>query len=191
MSSFKRGFTLLTVAALSTALLSGCTQQRANSSFDREQMYASAIEMREDSDLVAVGTVTQIREAQDIEGSDTIITISDVDLKGVMKEDVKVDSKMGDVIEVRQFGSKESGSAAPPVTLLEPGKTYLLFLTSSGLGGELASQYYVTGASAGLYEPRQDVARSGQPDLLSMEFKQVDPTEEEPALITVVPKDIS
>ncbi|GAA1326317.1 hypothetical protein ACFSWE_16585 [Leucobacter albus] len=190
MSSLRRGFTVFALVALSTALVSGCTQQRANSSFDREQIYASAIEMREDSDLVAIGTVNQIREAQDIEGSDTIITISEVDMKEVVKWDDKVDSRIGDVIEVRQFGSKDSGSAAPPVTLLEAGKTYLLFLTSSGLGGELAAQYYVTGASAGLYEPRQDVRRSGQPDLLSLEFKQVDPTEEEPALVSVVPKDI-
>lgn len=34
---------------------------------------------------------------------------------------------------------------------MKTGSNYLLFLVHSGLSGDLASQYYVTGADAGIY----------------------------------------
>lgn len=42
--------------------------------------------------------------------------------------------------------------------MLHKGEVYLLYLTPSGLDGELAEQYYVTGANAGIYvSVRKDV----------------------------------
>lgn len=55
----------------------------------------------------------------------------------------------GTSVVVRQIRS----SATPgPADLLTPGKTYLLYLTPSGLSEDLASHFYVTGGAAGLYE---------------------------------------
>lgn len=54
----------------------------------------------------------------------------------------------GDRLLVRQMGTKESDG---PATILRPDASYLLFLTPSLLPGELASQFYVTGGSAGIY----------------------------------------
>src|SRR5690606_34052668 len=56
--------------------------------------------------------------------------------------------KAGTDIVVRQAGSPR----AAPQTLLRTDGEYLLFLVASGLDGELASQFYVTGGNAGLYQ---------------------------------------
>ena len=59
------------------------------------------------------------------------------------------DAKAGDVVEVRQIGSVDQQTG---VEMLNADQVYLLYLTPSGLSGDLASQYYVTGAEAGIYE---------------------------------------
>lgn len=56
---------------------------------------------------------------------------------------------------VRQIGSQNIGAQSE---LLLQDDVYLLYVTESGLEGELAQQYYVTGANAGIY-----ISESGKP----------------------------
>jgi hypothetical protein len=64
--------------------------------------------------------------------------------------------KQGQHITVRQMGTHEYESTPAPI-LNKDGK-YLLFLNPSGLEGEAASHYFVTGGSAGLYAADDFVA---------------------------------
>ena len=66
-------------------------------------------------------------------------------------------------IEVRQLGSTDVDQLPAPI--LEVGQDYLLFLTPTGLSGGAASQFYITGGTAGYYRstagPTGDRADAG------------------------------
>ena len=144
---------LAMVAALSIALGvgacgSGTTAQtsgNATTSKDensRVKMYDSVKAITDDSDLVIVGTVADQKVVQDID-DETDFTLSTVKIITPKKGDA------GDkTVIVRQTGSTKNQTAG---AIMKTGSTYLLFLVHSGLSGDLASQYYVTGADAGIY----------------------------------------
>lgn len=144
---------LAMVAALSIALGvgacgSGTTAQtsgNATTSKDensRVKMYDSVKAITDDSDLVVVGTVADQKVVQDID-DETDFTLSTVKVITTKKGDA------GDeTVVVRQTGSTKNQTAG---AMMKTGSTYLLFLVHSGLAGDLASQYYVTGADAGIY----------------------------------------
>ena len=83
----------------------------------------------------------------DIDGL-TPFSVFNVAVSEVLKGDVAV----GDTVVMRQTG----GEGDPGV--LEDGQTALLYLTPTGLDGELASQYYPVGVTAGVYVLDGDVA---------------------------------
>lgn len=89
-----------------------------------------------------VGTVADQKVVQDID-DETDFTLSTVKVITTKKGDA------GDkTVVVRQTGSTKNQTAG---AIMTTGSTYLLFLVRSGLSGDLASQYYVTGADAGIY----------------------------------------
>ena len=141
MSRIYRG-----AVALLLVLLAGCASVTTGGETSRVRLYGSVSEMVEDSALVVTGRVVETRTVQDID-EHTDFTLSTVEVRESNQ------AKTGDLITVRQFGSDEQ---APLVPLLVTGQDYLLFLTSSGLKGELASHYYVTGSNAGIYELADD-----------------------------------
>lgn len=167
------------VAAL--LLVAACVQ--TETSMDRERLYASVEDLRIDSDLVVVGTVTSSREVADIEGSESILTISDIEIvKVVASSERRPTWAPGQTINVRQFGAAGSRDQSPPVPLVSRGGNYLLFLTLSGLDGELSEQFYVTGASAGLFEPMERRERKTAEVSRIERFRQVAPSDVEPDL---------
>lgn len=89
-----------------------------------------------------------IRDIDDI----TDFTLLDVKVSQTLKGTVNSGS-----IIVRQTGSAEQGSAE---TLLQTGDVVMLFLTPTDLPGEQSSQYYVTGATAGVYRVTDDTQQS-------------------------------
>lgn len=118
---------------------------RTESHASRARSYDSLKAIAKDSAVVVVGTAGAQTVADDIiAGKD--YTRTTVAVTSVLKHKGKPPTS-GSVI-VRQDGSADQ---PPSSKLLEPGKTYMLFLTESELPGELASHYYVTGANAGLY----------------------------------------
>ena len=175
---------LLLAAALLPIGLSGCsmtTEQgrdgEAHSS--RVKLYPSVKSMAEDSSTVVVGTVTEQRVAADIDQT-TDFTISTVEVSTVQK--AKDPIVRGDKLIVRQVGSQKQPEPGP---LMAVGTTYLLYLTPSGLEGELSAQFYITGANAGLY---QAVAAERQTSYAANDvFKQVEKQDGEdlPAELTL------
>ena len=144
---------LAMVTALSIALGvgacgSGTTAQTSGNAttskgeISRVKMYDSVKAITDDSDLVVVGTVADQKVVQDID-DETDFTLSTVKVITTKKGDA------GDeTVIVRQTGSTKNQTAG---AMMKTGSTYLLFLVHSGLSGDLASQYYVTGADAGIY----------------------------------------
>lgn len=73
-------------------------------------------------------------------------TLSTLELQGTPAKGEGLEPS--DKVSVRLLGSADQAGPAP---LLKVGGIYLLYLTPSGLDGELASQFNVTGGTAGLY----------------------------------------
>ncbi|MBF4609404.1 hypothetical protein [Curtobacterium sp. VKM Ac-1393] len=140
----------LVLAAASIAALAGCVSSSSHGS--RVEFYSSTADLSDASTLVVSGTVTEQHVAQDIEGSGDF-TLSTLHVADAPKDADGVDA--GSDIVVRQLGSTANPG---PAAFLEDGGTYLLYLTASGLDGDLASQYYVTGGEAGLYEEATQTA---------------------------------
>lgn len=113
--------------------------------------------LADDSDAIVVGTVTGQTVERGILDEYTDFTVNDVETLNVVKGDDAV--KAGEMVKVRQTGSADQPSGE---TFLQQGDTYLLYLTLSGLDGDLAGQYYVTGATAGVYQAFGGVKAPGR-----------------------------
>lgn len=165
----KRTVQMGAVLAAATLALVACSAgvETSGSHGSRVEFYNSVEALTADSSVVVVGTVVEQRSVTDID-PETPFTISTIEV---------VSSEKGDgaasPLEVRQLGSSEESGPAP---LLESGETYLLFLTPSGLDGDLASQFYVTGGNAGIYVAPQSAARSTE-GATATTFEQVEAEE--------------
>lgn len=156
------------MVAVSIAACSGTSSQvntekgaevRRSIDVSRVKLYSSTRALASDSSAVVVGTVSAQRVVADIT-PDIDFTVSTLTVVEVGKSTTGL--AVGDSIEVRQLGSAD---APPPSTLMSVGGGYLLFLTSSGLDGDLATQFYITGGNAGLYaaDAQATAARIGVP----------------------------
>ncbi|MFR0574693.1 hypothetical protein ACLUWS_05540 [Bifidobacterium boum] len=126
----------------STPTQTGGSTAASENGTSRAKMYDSVKAITDDSDLVVVGTVADQKVVQDID-NETDFTLSTVKVITTKKGDA------GDeTVVVRQTGSTKNQTTG---AMMKTGSTYLLFLVHSGLSGDLASQYYVTGADAGIY----------------------------------------
>ena len=150
------GTALLLGLAL-TAGLAGCAT--SGISISRVKLYNSVSELAQDSDVIVVGTAHDNWVTADLPvNPDLDFTLSDFVVEQVVRSDIPI--TVNDTIVVRQVGA-ENGShiqvgnkkpvTAALVPILQTGQRYLLYLNHSGLDGDLASQYYITGVSAGMY----------------------------------------
>ena len=136
----------------------GCGQTAAQSnvpkpdaSQSRVRIYESMVELEDDSPLIITGEISRTSVIRDIDDI-TDFTLLDVKVSQTLKGTVNSGS-----IIVRQTGSAEQGRAE---TLLQTGDVVMLFLTPTDLPGEQSSQYYVTGATAGVYRVTDDTQQS-------------------------------
>lgn len=150
--------TILTTAIAAvislSLLLGGCGTDNAvvNSSsnmggMSRVKLYDSEKSLADDSVAIVIGRVTDQSVERGILDDSTDFTINDISIFSKIKGGDEVDP--GNVIKVRQTGSEEQVSGDK---LLDDGVTYLLYLSPSGLDGALSQQYYITGATAGVYQ---------------------------------------
>ena len=155
----------LVIVATVPAALTGCAS--ASSSGSRAVLYDSIDALAADSSAIVVGTVSE----QQTDGDTTISSIevenapTNPQLGANVEDETETVVAVGDVVVVRQ-------DSAP---MLTPGDQYMLFLTPSMLEGDAASQYFITGAEAGLYvrdgeEFRRVVGDSGDelPETISV-----------------------
>jgi hypothetical protein len=179
----KRTHATVAAAALASIAflgIAGCSGSGAHGS--RAELYDSVSGLASDSTVVLAGTVEEQNVVQDIpDGGD--FTLSTVTVAETAKADTE--HPAGSTLVVRQHGTEgEPG----PAGLLEKGKTYLLYLTPSGLDGDLASQFYVTGGSAGIYVTEQnEAARSAGGVVEGTEFtkQQSDEGDQLPEQLTL------
>jgi hypothetical protein len=146
----------------------------------RARLYNSIKELSSDSRLVVYGTAGPHEEVADL-SPDVDFTLTTVTIEAPIKPSA---NKMeGQQIIVRQMGSSRQPTEIPK---LVEGETYLLFLTASGLDGDLASQYYITGATAGMYEAAGPVDIKNRSTLRSTPFSKVpsDDGDKLPEMIT-------
>lgn len=147
--TFKSQSLVIAIGVVILATATACTTSGdelgdAGSSMSRVRLYDSIEELAADSALIVVGTVESQLVTADIDPI-TDFTLSTLQVMAVVSGDRSFE---GQAVTVRQVGFKEE-SASPEI--LDKGEIYLLYLTPSGLDGELAEQYYVTGANAGIY----------------------------------------
>lgn len=116
----------------------------------RAKLYGSVDELAADSAAVLVGRVDATDVTRDVDGA-TDFTLATVTVLKAVKGSADADG----TVTVRQTGS---AAQRTPETLLRTGDVALLFLAESGLPGDQAGQYYITGAGAGLYEAADDYA---------------------------------
>ncbi|WP_435094059.1 hypothetical protein [Clavibacter michiganensis] len=118
----------------------------------RHTLYGSLAALADDSVGIVAGTVVAQREVADL-GPSAPATVSTVRVAKVAKAAHGV--AVGGTVEVRQIGT----AAQPgPATMLQAGSAYLLYLRPSRLPGDAASQWFVTGGTAGIFAaPDSDV----------------------------------
>lgn len=170
----------------------------SGSHVSRVKFYESLEAVTKDSAVVVVGTAGSQTVTDDL-GTGLEFTLTSFAVNKVLKH--KGAPPKSQSIIVRQDGSENE---SPSTELLEPGKNYLLFLTASGLPGELASQYYVTGVNAGLYVDAADtpaavVSTQADPSASSKAplrklppgtFVPTDPSSEDSLPSSVVPANV-
>ena len=127
----------------------GCGQTAAQSNVPKPDASQSRVRIYES--MIITGEISRTSVIRDIDDI-TDFTLLDVKVSQTLKGTVNSGS-----IIVRQTGSAEQGSAE---TLLQTGDVVMLFLTPTDLPGEQSSQYYVTGATAGVYRVTDDTQQS-------------------------------
>jgi len=128
----------------SVLFLTGCSPANENTltEVSRVRSFNSAEELRASSDLIVVGKVVDQKIVNDL-APESPITVSTFAVQGVT---LGTPTK---TLRVRQFQVVVDGQES---YLLEIGKSYLLYLTSTGLKGAMGRDYYVTGVDSGIYE---------------------------------------
>jgi hypothetical protein len=152
--------TLATLAAMAS-LLGGCAATTASEG-SRAELYSDLTALAADSSAL----VEVVVESQEFVQDELPFTLSTVAVVASFAPDgLAADNGEAATIApeaelvIRQLGPIDQTSER--MSLLEVGERYLLFLTHSGLEGDAASQYYVTGVTAGIYAPERDDSADG------------------------------
>jgi len=146
-----------TIAAICCAIglgISGCStatsapsdkaQVTSSSDVSRARLYNGLAEISGDSNLVVTGTVLKEEIVTDVV-KDAPVLKSTFEIKTVLAGAVPGGKS---TVVVRMYTGSFNQDKS---NVLKVGSDYLLFLTDSGLNGNQASQYYVTGYEAGAY----------------------------------------
>lgn len=135
------------IAAAVLAAVCALTACTGGSSGSRHKLYDSIDALAADSSAIVLGEVVRQRTEGDATLSSVVVESAPTNPQlGAEVEGGASAIEPGDVVEVRQM-------AAP---YLVSGGQYALFLTPTMLEGALASQYYITGAEAGIYAREGD-----------------------------------
>lgn len=186
-SRFSHRLRTLASGALAIALMTGlsaCGYGSSHSgntagSLSRTKLYSSVDAIAADSDAVIVGKVNSTTVARDVDDT-TDFTLSSV----TVLDSLKGTEQPNGTVTVRQTGS---ASQSTPETLLQADDVVLLFLSESGLPGEQAKHYYITGATAGLYAADSKSGDINEAALSNASFSRVntDSGDTLPATLTV------
>jgi len=144
----------IVVAGLAALVLSGCAPTpQTYASGSRSHIYSSIEELKQDASASITGKVTSQEVTRDQYGK--TITLSSFEIASI--EDLPLDDGAGSknlvtggTVTIRQLGSPTDTQPVSPILKVE--ESYLLFVNPSGLEGSDATQYFITGNTAGYYE---------------------------------------
>lgn len=133
-------------------LLSACVTQQSSGS--RSELYGSVAALAADSTLVVVAEVLDQRVVDD-QTQSTVVVAESFSPEGLGREVPEGTAPVdGNRLVVRQMN-------VAGIPSLSPGGQYLLFLTPTKLDGNAADDFYITGASAGVYAVTGDTFTHG------------------------------
>lgn len=132
------------ISAVSIIVLAACSGQGNTQHLEmsRVKAFHSVSELAHESTVVVVGKVVGQSESFDVD-PEIPVTISKIKVEGHKK------GMSPAFVLVRQIAG---GVGDSEVHLLEVGRSYLLYLTASGLDGKLGKQFYITGVDSGIFE---------------------------------------
>lgn len=167
ISRNRRAAGAMTAGLLAIVLLAGCSQSSGVGTHGaRAEIYTSVGALVEDSSAIATVVIDSSDQTRSSAGSPLTVATATV-IENVAAPSVGLDSREGaldtslelnDVITIRQMGSPDTDQETP---YLQPGETYLVFLASTGLPDVPDTEFYITGAVAGIYESDDDSASRG------------------------------
>lgn len=175
----ERRFAWLLVAGLAILVLAGCVPAPTSGAHgSRAVLYDSIEAMGADSSAVVIGTVIGQSEVKDVPGSEAAFTLSTFEVSksldtlplGANVKDPFATVAEGTTIIVRQVGTEQVGDS--PTELLREANEYLLFLVPSGLDGDAAGHFYVTGGNAGLYVSSGNSTRGSEKDYVQVDRQE-------------------
>ncbi|MFK0242212.1 hypothetical protein ACIQTX_15270 [Microbacterium sp. NPDC090281] len=154
----------LVVLFSASLALAACANSTSSIHGSRHTLYTGVTELAADSEAV----VDVIVESQEIVQEDTPYTLSTVTIITPLQPKGLAANQLGPAtvapterLVIRQLGSSEEEEVSAP--LLEVGGRYLLFITSTKMEGDAASQFYITDVSAGIYSTENSSnARGGE-----------------------------
>ncbi len=151
---------LVALVSLSLAMVACSTTTTIVSS--RHTLYSDVSVLSGDSEAI-VDVVVKSQEVVQEEipyTLSTVTVIAPLRPKGLASnKEAAAEVTPEEQIVIRQMGSVDEEEV--PAPLLEVGHRYLLFITSTKLEGDAASQFYVTGVSAGIYRTESSAGARG------------------------------
>lgn len=151
----RRPATLSGCIALCVIVLITTAACSSSSSGSRHTLYDSIDSLAADSSAILVGTVSDQSTAGGTTVSSVAVTNAPTNPQlGGNLADPPEPPAAGDVVEVRE----------DQTPTLSPGEEYLLFLTPTMLPGDASTQYFITGAVAGIYVRDGEGFRRAVPD---------------------------
>lgn len=169
ISRNQRAAGVTTAGLLAMVLLVGCSQSSGVGTHGaRAEIYTSVGSLVEDSSAIATVVIDSSEQTRSSAGSPMTVATATV-IENVAAPSIGLDSREGpldatlesnDEITIRQMGSPDTDQETP---YLQPGETYLVFLASTGLPDVPDTEFYITGAVAGIYGADDSAARGSAP----------------------------
>lgn len=156
-----RTVALAALVSLSLAM-AACSTTTTSIDGSRHTLYSDVSALSGDSEAI-VDVVVNSQEVVQEEipyTLSTVTVIAPLRPKGLASnKEASAEVTPEEQIIIRQMGSVDEEEV--PAPLLEVGNRYLLFITSTKLDGDAASQFYVTGVSAGIYQTESSAEARG------------------------------
>ncbi|KJL29548.1 hypothetical protein [Microbacterium oxydans] len=149
MRTMQRGTVALAALFSASLVMTACTPTTTSIEDSRHTLYSDVAGLAADSEAV----VDVVVDRQEIVQEDMPYTLSTVTVIAPLQPTGLAANADAAVTPEQQIVIRQLGSSAEetvPAPLLEVGGRYLLFVTSTQLPGDAASQFYVTGGSAGV-----------------------------------------
>ncbi len=163
MNRQRTAVALATLGLVALALAACASQPQAYMDGSRSAIYESVRELAADATYAVTGDVVSQNVVEDEYGNEITLSALRIDelktLGGKYTNGAPL--AVGGIVTVRQIGTSAYAETLSPI--LSAGSRYLLFINPSELPGDDASQYFITGNTAGYYAMTDVVQHGAEP----------------------------